>query len=128
MKLLIYFSVFLGSISSFAATTELRMFSADKKKYDTVRVTEYQGVKISESCVKAGKANCQAWTAVQNKIPQTPPPTAVLGNPAAHYCLDQKANNRILIDEKKREFDFCVFADGSVIDSWSLFNKHFGGK
>ncbi len=128
MKLLIYFLAFVTCSLSQAAPLEFRMYSADKKTYQTIQVTEFNGVKISASCIKNGKANCNAWNAVQNKVALSPSGARVVGNPAAHYCLAQKSNNRIFLDQKNREYDYCVFSDGSAIDSWTLYNKHYGDK
>lgn len=105
------------------------MYSTDKKKYELVKVMDHQGVILSENCQKKGKMDCVAWKAVQNKVAlQETPGVGVIGNPAARYCLSQKSVNRILLDEKGKEYDFCVFPDGSLVDAWSLFNKHFESK
>lgn len=105
------------------------MYSSETKKYLNVTVMDYQGFTISQSCLKEGKMSCEAWKAAQKKVePVATPGVGVIGNPAARYCQAQKSLNRILLDSKEREFDYCEFTDGSVIDAWSLYNKHFSSK
>nr|BFD57967.1 hypothetical protein CKG001_00740 [Bdellovibrio sp. CKG001] len=109
-----------------AADLGLRYYDSIKKTYKPLQVIEKDGVTISKSCLKSGKMKCQAWDAVLNKKALTPTPgVGVVGNPAARYCHDYNANNLIVLDAKKNEYDYCVFSDGSMIDSWSLYYKHF---
>lgn len=114
----------VGYSSVRLSSFELQLFSKEKNKYETVALVDYQGVKISKSCLKSSQMQCQAWGAVLKKVEKQAPPSRVAGNPAARYCLANNANNRILVDSQKHEFDYCVFSDGSMIDAWTLFNKH----
>lgn len=119
--------VFLCHATAIGGELDFKLFDAAKKSYRTVTMIERDGVTISKGCLKSGKMKCQAWAAVSKKIARAATPgVGVVGNPAARYCFDHNANNRILLDSKKREYDYCVFGDGSMIDSWSLFYKHFG--
>ncbi|UXR65666.1 DUF333 domain-containing protein [Bdellovibrio bacteriovorus] len=127
MRLLIFIltAVSLG-VSAWATDVTLKSYDSTKKVYISVPIIERDGVKISKNCLKSGKMQCEAWAAVGKKLTLTPTPgVGFVGNPAARYCHEHKAANHILRDEKQREFDYCVFADGSMIDSWTLFNKHF---
>lgn len=109
-----------------AADLGLKYYDSSTKKYRPAEVFEKEGVTLSKSCLKSGKMKCQAWDAVLNRRTPTPTPgVGVIGNPAARYCHDHNANNRIVLDAKKNEYDYCVFSDGSMIDSWSLYYKHF---
>lgn len=121
-------SVMAGvAFASADSAMTLKVYNDKKKSYEVVSTVEFADVRISKSCKKSGKMNCQAWSAVESRRPLTGPAgVGVVGNPAARYCLDHKASNRILLDEKKREYDYCVFADGSMVDAWSLYNKHYG--
>lgn len=115
--------------SAAAASQKYQMFLTATKKYTTVTVINYQGLPVSESCLKKGKISCYAWSAAQgNKVLPQAPGVGVAGNPAARYCQAHNALSRILLDANKREYDFCVFEDGSVIDAWSLYYKHYGEK
>ncbi|AFX99790.1 hypothetical protein Bdt_0078 [Bdellovibrio bacteriovorus str. Tiberius] len=121
--------LFFSSATVASAIKKLKLFNEDKKKYEVVTVIEYQGLTLSSTCQKNGKMNCDAWKAVQKKVArQETANVGVVGNPAARYCLAQNSLNRILKDQQGREYDYCVFPDGSAIDSWSLFNKHFAEK
>lgn len=112
--------------SALAAELTLDLYNSDKKSYQRIAITEVEGVKISKNCLKSGKMHCAAWKAVGQKAALTPTPgVGTVGNPAARYCHAHNANNRILLDAKKREYDYCVFSDGSMVDAWSLYNKHF---
>ncbi|MEK2643743.1 DUF333 domain-containing protein [Bdellovibrio sp. BCCA] len=123
LSLIMVSTVLAYSFDVSAASLKLEMYSSEKKKYETVSVIDLQEFKISKNCIKSGKPSCQAWDATSKKS-KTDLTGPALGNPAARYCLEMGANNRILMDEKKREFDYCIFADGSMIDAWSLYNKH----
>ncbi|MFV3407676.1 DUF333 domain-containing protein [Bdellovibrio bacteriovorus] len=127
--LLVLFLVLMTVNAGAAPVRKLKMFTPETKKYVVVSVLDYQGLTLSESCLKNGKMNCDAWKAAQTKLDVAKTPNVgVIGNPAARYCLSHKALNRILLDAKKAEYDYCVFPDGSVIDSWTLYNKHFSKK
>lgn len=106
-----------------AYSSELQLYSASTQKYESVTVVDYQGVKISKSCLKDGKPKCQAWNAVGRGVASIGG-GPLLGNPAAKYCGSHKAQNKILKDKMTKEYDYCVFPDGSMIDAWSLYNKH----
>ncbi|WP_347358785.1 DUF333 domain-containing protein [Bdellovibrio sp.] len=128
---LLFLCAILFSLATHAApkAQKLKLYSHTKKKYEVIAVISHQGLTLSANCQKNGKMNCDAWKAAQKKMArEETPDVGVIGNPAARYCLTQNALNRILKDEQGREYDYCVFPDGSAIDSWSLFNKHFTEK
>lgn len=115
--------LFLYSSGSYALNLKLY----EKEKYKDVAITEFQGAKISSSCIKKDKADCKAWTAFTGKpAKRSKAVKELLGNPAALYCADLKSMNRILKDDTGNQYDYCVFDDGSMVDSWSIYNKHFG--
>lgn len=115
----------LTCASSFAEEdVQLKLYSSDKKTYETILLIDYQKIRISKFCLKNQKMNCQAWTAIENKTLSKKETASMLGNPAAKFCLQQNAKNKILLDDKKREYDYCIFQDGSMVDAWNLYNKH----
>lgn len=128
----IYFSFVFGGLVFFSlganstVAQQYRMFSEKKKSYDLVAIVGHNGVSISQSCLKKTKKSCDALKALQSKVDlaQTPG-VGVIGNPAARYCLANNALNRILLDSKGAEYDFCLFNDGSLVDAWDLYNKHY---
>lgn len=104
---------------------KLQLFSAKTKSYQSVQIATMNDIKISKSCLeKKNKMNCQAWLAIQKKVADQSAPSPMLGHPAARYCLANNAKNQILRDENQREYDYCVFSDGSMVDAWSLYNRH----
>lgn len=116
----------LCSSPAWAVNLGLKYYDSRAKAYKSLAVIEKDGVTISQACFKSGKLRCQAWDAVLNKKALTRTPgVGVVGNPAARYCHDHNANNRIVLDRKKNEYDYCLFSDGSMIDSWSLYYKHY---
>lgn len=125
-KFLIFGVIQFSGVFAQAADLGLKYYDSSTKVYKPIQVIEKDGVTISKDCLKSGKMKCQAWDAVLNKKALTPTPgVGVVGNPAARYCHDYNANNLIVLDAKKNEYDYCVFSDGSMIDSWSLYYKHF---
>lgn len=106
------------------ADQTLKYFNNDK--YELMKIKTFQKANLNEACFKAGKPNCKAWT-VFNGSPKerTKSKTPLAGNPAANYCWDVGAKNRILKAQNNDEYDFCVFDDNSMIDSWDLYYKHF---
>ena len=83
---------------------------------------EKDGLILSGDCKHS---NCQAVQASRQK-PNTPDATTgtnLLGNPAALYCSNHDAKSVILKDAKGNEDSFCEFSDGSLVESWGLYNK-----
>lgn len=113
--------------SALAAETTLKLF--ENEKYRDIKIFEVMGTKISADCFKKGNPECAAWKAYSGKpVKVSESKTDLAGNPAARYCGDLKSNNRILKATDGKEYDYCVFTDGSMVDSWSLYNKHFKKK
>lgn len=125
MKRSILVCISLIFIAHSSLALSLKLY--ENGKYKTVKITDHQGAKLSESCVKKGKATCTAWTVFSGKpATRSKAVKELLGNPAALYCGDLKSKNRILKDEAGNQYDYCVFDDGSMVDSWTIYNKHFG--
>lgn len=113
-------------IASSAAHADQTMKYFNNDKYEQRKIKTYQKANLNEACFKAGKPSCKAWTVYMAKA-KTPTknPTPLAGNPAALYCWDVGAKNRILKAQNGDQSDFCVFDDNSMIDSWDLYYKHF---
>ncbi|HEX7674569.1 MAG TPA: DUF333 domain-containing protein [Bdellovibrio sp.] len=124
MKSFLLISLF--STSAFAQTS-LKLF--ENEKYKDIKITEFQKVHLGSDCIKSGKPNCQAWATYSGKPKEnTKANTPLAGDPAAHYCWDVGAKNRILKSSDNKEYDYCIFDDGSMIDAWDLYYKHFPRK
>ncbi|KYG60755.1 hypothetical protein AZI85_12250 [Bdellovibrio bacteriovorus] len=111
------------SLAALCKDDALKLFSPKTNKYEIIKIVTKDGFKISSNCLKSGKLDCLAWKAAKGSL-KTPQVGPLIGNPAAKYCSVFDANNRILKDEKAREYDYCVFPDGSMIDAWTLYNGH----
>jgi hypothetical protein len=96
-------------------------------KYESVKVQEHEGFHLSEACFKTKTPKCQAWEATQKKVTASKSKIPLEGNPAARFCLDHEGLNRILIDKSNKQYDYCLFKDGSMVDAWDLY-YHFNPK
>lgn len=124
MKIILLSS--LLSISAFAQTS-LKLF--ENEKYKDIKISEFQKAHLGSDCLKSGKPNCQAWTVYSGKAKSTTKAnTPLAGDPAARYCWDVGAKNRILKSPENKEYDYCVFDDNSMVDAWDLYYKHFPRK
>jgi putative hemolysin len=93
------------------------------KSYDKIQVTQIEKLWVNDICVKNKK--CQALETAKTKKEMPVNNTGLAGNPASTYCLANKGVPRILKDEKRQEYDYCIFKDGSLVDSWDLYSKHY---
>ncbi len=119
MKLLLTFL-----IAHVFAHSQSPMTIVLKEKPEPLKTKKYEELILSESCFKSGKPQCQAYQVSLKKVPSSLPKTSMAPHPAAHYCQDVGGNNRIAKDATGAQYDYCLFKDGSLIDSWSLYNKH----
>jgi hypothetical protein len=114
-------STMVFSLISNASEFKLKKFDVKLDKDVDVTVVELGKNRLSKSCLKSGN-QCLAILALKKKVSEPSPPTELLGHPAARYCQSHDATNLIFIDQKKNEFDYCLFKDGSFINSWDLYN------
>ena len=124
MTKMLFLTLIFAPCFSQATDLVFETYNPKTKSYDKVVVQEYQGLKISKNCFKKNKPSCMAWSAVKKPVRKNSSPTELLGHPAAIYCGNQKALDRIYKSADQSETDYCVFADGSSIDSWDLYYKH----
>lgn len=119
----------VGLVAATAPTPiVMKYFSAEKNQYTTINIVNYQGFKISENCLQNQPPKCEAWIALQEKVAPQTSANPYIGNPAARYCFEHNSNNQVLFDKQKKEYDYCMFRDGSAISAWDLYNKHFDSK
>ena len=124
MKSLVVILCFAFSSVSFSAIPKLTMDDG-KTGHKPVSLIEVDKVKVSASCKTGSGYKCMALTAVKKiGVTLSPPKTPLYGNPAARYCLDHGGLNRILKDNKRNEYDYCEFKDGSLVDAWDLLDAH----
>ncbi|MFM6929617.1 MAG: DUF333 domain-containing protein [Bdellovibrio sp.] len=107
-----------------AAELSLRYYT--NGKYEQIKMTEVQKSRFSINCIKNGKPSCDAWTVFSGKSkPESQNKTPLAGDPAAKYCWDVGSKNRILKSADNKQYDYCVFNDGSMVDAWDLYYRHF---
>ncbi len=94
-------------------------------QYKIFKIIETEGLKLSSDCkVNTGKMKCQAYTASTRSMPDVQFSDARI-TPASQLCSQLNGKNFIAFGSKKEELNYCQFADGSLVNSWSLFYKFF---
>lgn len=117
--------LFLTSMHSLAVASTFRYFT--NGNYTNVEIVNIANLKVNEFC--RSKAKCKAVIVANGKPFKAERSSGpVYHNAGASYCWDVGAKNRILKDAKNNEYDFCVFDDGSMIDAWNLYSKHYPTK
>ncbi len=109
------------------ATENKNLKYLNNGNYLDVKIVKIGKYKVSISCHT--NTSCAALKVANGKpfkIQKTDAP--FVGNMGANYCWDVGAKNRILLDSKNNQYDFCVFDDGSMIDAWNLYSKHYPPK
>lgn len=94
---------------------------AKNGKYESIQVIKYQTFNITSDCAKN---KCLALEATKKKVVTKVSRVPLLGNPASTYCKSAGGVSRILIGQDKKQYDYCMFQDESMIDSWDLYYKH----
>ncbi len=98
----------------------------DKDHYRTFSTFQVDGLTLDKSCqAKSGKPSCEAYKKALN----SPVPNkngAFIGSPASQLCADFGGNNLIAFNHKKQEYNFCEFPDGSLVNSWSMYDLRNG--
>jgi len=125
MKMLILLS-FLGLLSSSAiAAVTVPKLEKDQyalfldEKYEVFKTEKKDGLEFKEGCLK--DKNCQALKASQGKT--TTAAKSPSFHPAATFCKARGGRSLVATNSQRDEFNFCRFSDGSMVTSWSLYNK-----
>ncbi len=125
MRSAIFLILCLISFKSWSGEVTYDLYSPKSGQYIKVFYTQVGKYLLSKNCLKNGKMKCAAWSATQNpKKLVLKRNIAKLGHPAARYCQEYGAVNRILKDSQKLDDDFCFFNDGSSVSAWSLYDGH----
>ncbi|NUN05089.1 MAG: DUF333 domain-containing protein [Bdellovibrio sp.] len=125
LKIILVISILVVSSYGHSAGAEFKYYV--NGQYKSIVIVKIDGLNFNSSCLK--ETSCKALRisrGVAFKIHETN--SSLAGNPGANYCWDVGAKNRILKDSKNNEYDFCVFDDGSMIDAWNLYAKHYPPK
>lgn len=125
MKLKISFLLIVSASISFAEVTNKFKYFVNGK-YTDVETISISSVRVNLLCKNTACKALKVANGKPFKIQKTEAP--FVGNIGANYCWDVGAKNRILLDSKNNQYDFCVFDDGSMIDAWNLYTKHYPPK
>lgn len=93
------------------------------EKYTIVKTKTIDGIIFDEKCATQKACEAKSALAKKKEFPSAPHPA--MQNPAAHYCTSYGAKNLVAVSPTGGEVNFCHFKDGSYVNSWDLFYKHF---
>lgn len=109
---------------SLNAAAEVYTMALPEKKIK-IETQSHSGIEVTKSCFpkKSKVPKCDAYNALSEKVTVQKPDMPLAGHPAAFYCGSAGGHNRILKDSENNEYDFCEFKDGTMINSWNLYNR-----
>lgn len=118
------FAVLLLSKLAFAKDFSLMVENGVKD----VKTQTIDGAMFSQGCAQK---DCLAWKTyqspkmvnLQEELKKGLKKKNEYGHPASKFCSLQEGKNLILRDEKNRQYDFCQFKDGSMVESWGLYDR-----
>jgi hypothetical protein len=99
----------------------MKVFEGDK--YIDVEIQEYEKFRITKDCFKGKAPKCDAFAATRKKAFQRLPQSELSGHPAVRNCHEKGGISRILITKDNKQYDYCRFDDGSMIDAWDLYDN-----
>ena len=109
-----YLILLILTINSAMAKT---LYLPSSKKSVPIEILTKDNVKINSLCLKLDK-KCKALMATKLKINKVKHQDG--SHPASVGCEQKGGESIILQDDKRNDYDFCLFKDGSMIDSWDL--------
>lgn len=118
-------ALFLNLQLSFASENVLLFQMRKGTDSIPVSIVEYNKLHLTKDCLKGSAPKCLAFEATKKKGTLAKPEIKLLGDPASRYCHGKQGVSRILESSDKKQYDYCLFSDGSMIDSWDLYYLHF---
>lgn len=106
-----------------ASSTTFKMYDGDR--YVEVNIQQQGKLRLTSDCFKGKAPKCDAFTASTKKVVAREPQNSTHGHPAVRYCHDKGGFARILISADNKQYDYCRFNDGSMVDSWDLYYNDF---
>lgn len=101
---------------------EYAVFIEDK--YRIFKTKKYEELEFDTSCFKGSKPDCDAYKFSQVRPINPPPKHEAMNNFAAIACENITGRNMIALDKDRNEYNFCLFKDGSMVNSWSMYFKY----
>lgn len=114
MKL--YLSIILISMTTTHATASLLTLNNGDLQQE-IQIKPFQGLKVNQKCIDL---NDKCMALLSTKIKLIVKQTKIAGHPASKVCQAKGGYSIILKDNKKNEYDYCTFSDGSMVSSWDL--------
>jgi hypothetical protein len=102
---------------------EYAIFIGDS--YQVFKTKKYESLELNDGCFKGTKPKCQAYEFAQIKPKDLSVKVPGLNNKSAIHCEAVGGRNLLALDNKNNQYNFCRFADGSMVNSWSMNYKHF---
>lgn len=99
-----------------------------KDKYLKFKIKKFQGLELDLSCFKGKIPKCEAYEFSQIKPKSLMMKNEAFNNMAAIFCEAVHGRNLLALDKNRNEYNFCRFPDDSMVNSWSLYYKHFPQK
>lgn len=93
--------------------------------YQIFKTKKFETLELSESCFKTKKPKCEAYEFAQIKPKDLSIKAPGMNNKSAIHCEAVGGRNLLALDNKNNQYNFCRFADGSMVNSWSMNYKHF---
>lgn len=90
-----------------------------KKK---IQFQKLEGLTVNAECAREAKLCLELISKAPVKT-ETPGPLGTLGNPASKYCGSKGGASVILEDKGHNQYDYCVFKEKYLVDSWDLYRK-----
>lgn len=95
------------------------------ESYKVFKTKKIEGLEISENCFKGNKPKCESYEFAQIKPKNLSIKYQGFNNMASIHCEAIGGRNLLALDNKKNHYNFCKFGDQSLVNSWSMYYKHF---
>ncbi len=98
----------------------------EKETYRIFKTFQFERLDLSADCLNQdNKPKCLAYL---NSLNHPIESSKFRGSPASKICTELTGINLIAFNHKKQEVNFCEFKDGSMVNSWTLYYKHYPKK
>lgn len=88
----------------------------------TIQIQKVQGLSVNAECARKIQ-DCLKLVSVVPMKAEPKGPMGTVGNPASNYCASKGGASVILEDKGHNQYDYCVFKEKYLVDSWDLYRK-----
>ena len=125
MRLYIFLIFLFGIFNTTLCASEKYIFSYGGKEV-LIPMVKYKNIRVNDLCLKKIKT-CEAYKAFTRVI-KKPLGKTNLSSIAQEHCKNLGGHPVLLKDTQLNISSFCMFKDKTLIDSWDVYNAHFGDK